>query len=253
MNRLRLAAFIVATIASMAWLVSLCAADEPLYFPTVNIPAPIKPTPLVNLPGSPDSSPREVVLVVPNFPCGACQYLEAQILTLPNVRLRKVVDMTRPSWPWLSVPDTGHEWRYQDDQGRLLLTAKSVGLILQQYPPIERPVVAAHARSSKWPAVRDAYLVLHPACEACGSRDDLDVHHVKPFHIDPTRELDPTNLITLCSSDRTPDNGAESRNCHLHIGHKCADGRGRWTCENPDVRKDAADARRKIHNDQGAK
>lgn len=136
---LRLAAFIVATIASMAWLVSLCAADEPLYFPTVNIPAPIKPTPLVNLPGFPDSSPREVVLVVPNFPCGACQYIEAQILTLPNVRLRKVVDMTRPSWPWLSVPDTGHEWGYYHPVTKQPLTAANVAAILKQFQPVEKP------------------------------------------------------------------------------------------------------------------
>lgn len=85
------------------------------------------------------NQPREVVLLVPNFPCGACQYLEAQILTLPNVRLRKVVDMTRPSWPWLSVPDTGHEWGYYHPVTKQPLTAANVAAILKQFPPVEKP------------------------------------------------------------------------------------------------------------------
>ena len=95
-------------------------------------------------------------------------------------------------------------------------------------------VAAGPERSSKWPAVRDAYLRQHPACEACGSRSDLNVHHVIPFHVDEEKELDPTNLITLC------------RTHHLTIGHLCdrATGRDNWKCENPNVREDAAKYRR---------
>lgn len=114
--------------------------DGPLYFPTVDIPAPIKPTPIRNLPESPDSSkPREVILYVPNFPCGACQYLESQIATVPGVRLRKVVDMNRTSWPWLSVPDTGHEWGYYHPVTNRPLTAKDLAAILKAFPPTEKP------------------------------------------------------------------------------------------------------------------
>jgi hypothetical protein len=39
----------------------------------------------------------------------------------------------------------------------------------------------------------------------------LNVHHVLPFHLKPELELDPSNLITLCSS--------LDKNCHLDIGH----------------------------------
>jgi len=71
-------------------------------------------------------------------------------------------------------------------------------------------VIAAggQPRSSKWPSVRAAHLKAHPACEACGGRDSLEVHHIQPFHIRPELELDQTNLITLCGAD-----------CHLVFGH----------------------------------
>jgi 5-methylcytosine-specific restriction endonuclease McrA len=83
-------------------------------------------------------------------------------------------------------------------------------------------------RSSKWTTIRTNYLRAHPVCEACGSTIDLNIHHVIPFHIDPSKELDPTNLITLC------------RQHHLSIGHMCSTNKPNWSCANPNVRKDAA-------------
>lgn len=64
------------------------------------------------------------------------------------------------------------------------------------------------SRSSKWPKVRKEHLDKNPYCEACGKRTKLDVHHIEPFHLKPERELDPTNLVTLCSNP-----------CHLVFGH----------------------------------
>jgi 5-methylcytosine-specific restriction protein A len=63
-------------------------------------------------------------------------------------------------------------------------------------------------RSPKWKTIRKYFLKDHPACEACGSTQNLEVHHIEPVHINPDRELDPTNLITLCD-----------KYCHLAIGH----------------------------------
>jgi 5-methylcytosine-specific restriction endonuclease McrA len=89
-------------------------------------------------------------------------------------------------------------------------------------------VAVSAPRSSRWPTVRKHYLAKHPTCAACGSRKDINVHHVVSFHTDPTKELDPTNLITLC------------RKHHLEIGHRCSDGRHNWgECSNPNVRADA--------------
>jgi len=77
-------------------------------------------------------------------------------------------------------------------------------------------------RSSQWPKVRKQYIVKHPRCEACDSPKSLQVHHIIPVHTNPDKELDPTNLITLCSR------------CHLRIGHG-----GSFKTYNPFVREDA--------------
>lgn len=81
----------------------------------------------------------------------------------------------------------------------------------------------AMARSTHWNRVRAEHLRTHGACEACGRTDELNVHHVVPFHIDPALELDPANLITLCEH--------ASWNCHLQLGHG-----GNWTRWRKDVR-----------------
>lgn len=91
---------------------------------------------------------------------------------------------------------------------------------------------ASAARSSQWPKVRAAHLVKEPACVACGASGkgvDLEVHHVVPFHVDRAKELDPTNLITLCRSG-----GKLGCDCHLTFGHV-----GSFHRYNPDVRRDA--------------
>ena len=79
------------------------------------------------------------------------------------------------------------------------------GLFKQPDPGV---VAAGVPRSSKWPAVRAAHLKAHPACEACGQKDALEVHHIEPFHIRPDLELNRTNLLTLCGDP-----------CHLVHGH----------------------------------
>ena len=68
-------------------------------------------------------------------------------------------------------------------------------------------------RSSEWPKVRAAHLSENPTCSVCGGTEKLEVHHIRPFHLHPELELEPTNLITLCES------GHEGANCHLHYGH----------------------------------
>lgn len=64
------------------------------------------------------------------------------------------------------------------------------------------------ARSSKWPALRKEHLKTQPCCQACGSERKPEVHHIVPVHLDPSRELDPSNLITLCD-----------KWCHFVFGH----------------------------------
>jgi len=83
-------------------------------------------------------------------------------------------------------------------------------------------VAAGVPRSPKWAKVRAAHLKAHPACEACGQRDALEVHHVQPFHLQPDLELDPANLMTLCGDP-----------CHIVHGHLMA-----WARYSPTARTD---------------
>ena len=85
-------------------------------------------------------------------------------------------------------------------------------------------IFGAEPRSSQWPKVRDAHLKIDPVCNVCGTKEDLNVHHIIPFHIDKSKELDPNNLITLCNH-----NG-----CHFTFGHLF-----NWSTSNPDVVSDA--------------
>jgi len=63
-------------------------------------------------------------------------------------------------------------------------------------------------RSSSWSKVRSHHLNQNSCCAACGRSIKLDVHHIEPVHLNPSRELDPGNLITLCSNP-----------CHFVFGH----------------------------------
>ena len=73
-------------------------------------------------------------------------------------------------------------------------------------------------RSPQWSAVRNRHLKLHPMCEACGSIDHIQVHHIKPFHLFPELELEPTNLISICEKI-VADDDKTNDNHHLQLGH----------------------------------
>lgn len=89
---------------------------------------------------------------------------------------------------------------------------------------VQGKTTVKNPRSKDWPRVRDTYLAMHPICELCSSSKRLNVHHKVPFHMDPSKELDLTNLITLCES------GVLGKNCHLLFGHL-----GNFKSVNPDV------------------
>jgi hypothetical protein len=90
---------------------------------------------------------------------------------------------------------------------------------------VREHIVKRSTRSDKWPAARKAFLKSNPECAACGSTTLLQVHHCKPFHLDPALELDPNNFITLCMS---------SKECHILLGHG-----DNFKMFNPDVREQA--------------
>lgn len=96
-------------------------------------------------------------------------------------------------------------------------------------PPPE--MVRGVARSGHWHSVQQAFLKEHPDCEGCGRKGPHgnQVHHVVPYHVDPSMELDVTNLLTGCPA------------CHFAVYHLNS-----WSRINPHARKDAADHRKKV-------
>lgn len=85
--------------------------------------------------------------------------------------------------------------------------------LLKLPPGLPAVMAQKRPRDSGWRAVREHFLKCYPECQACGGTEDLDVHHMVPFHIDPNLELVESNLITLCRS------GPGGMNCHYVLGH----------------------------------
>jgi 5-methylcytosine-specific restriction endonuclease McrA len=84
-----------------------------------------------------------------------------------------------------------------------------------------------HERSPEWARVAREHRLREPACVACGYKGKkVQVHHIKPFHLHPHLELDPDNLITLCS--------ARGKEHHLLLGHLDS-----WKSYNEHIREDA--------------
>ena len=108
-----------------------------------------------------------------------------------------------------------------------------LGRLFRRPEPTDAPDI--YGRSGKWPRVRAEHLKREPACAACGKTEDLEVHHIIPVAEalrlgKPELELDPENLITLCSDP-----------CHLVHGHLMS-----WVRWSPSVREDAAAYRKRL-------
>lgn len=72
------------------------------------------------------------------------------------------------------------------------------------------------ARSPEWDEVERAFRAAHPRCAACDETAAVNVHHQFPFHYvvgcgRPDLELDPRNLVTLCTKPACQH--------HLLLGH----------------------------------
>ena len=81
--------------------------------------------------------------------------------------------------------------------------------------------VRESSRDPRWSGVEKAHLSKEPECQVCGKPWGNHVHHEMPVSWDRSKELDPTNLITLCPTH------------HLWFGHL-----GDWKSRNPHCRID---------------
>lgn len=99
----------------------------------------------------------------------------------------------------------------------------------------ETPYGASSERSPKWARVRSEHLRNHGECIACGGVENLNVHHIVSFSVNPSLELSPENLCTLCTKNKL------GMNDHFIFGHS-----GNWKCRNPNVLRDAEAFRRTL-------
>lgn len=104
---------------------------------------------------------------------------------------------------------------------RLFATRKAVSLL-----SAEEIEILSMPRSPRWKKLRLEHMARNPRCAVCGGTCNVVPHHIVPFHKEPSRELDPDNLISLCEGD--------TFNCHLFFGHF-----RNWCKYNPDVVEDA--------------
>ena len=77
----------------------------------------------------------------------------------------------------------------------------------------------------EWERFEKEYWKKHPNekfCHACGETKRVELHHIIPRHIDPSKIFDESNLIPLC------------RCCHFRIGHL-----RNWDNYNPNVVEDS--------------
>lgn len=130
---------------------------------------------------------------------------------------------------------------YQQEEDSVPTVGFGVGGSIREYADetltegmLSQAVLLDAPRSSEWDDFRAKFLP-GKKCACCGwpgpkGKDKegkggvLELHHWdEPFHVNPSRECDPSNVIVLC---RRP-----LFSCHWIIGH-C---RRSWSCWNPDV------------------
>lgn len=96
---------------------------------------------------------------------------------------------------------------------------KSINLVKSAHKELTQPT----DRSPHWGTAQNKHLKRQPMCQCCRSVKNLQVHHIKPFHLFPELELVESNLITLCMDN----------DCHLLVGHG-----GSFKAYNPEVETD---------------
>ena len=92
----------------------------------------------------------------------------------------------------------------------LALVSSWLSSILETITPTGRARLQGASRSDQWPAFKKEYALTHlPVCAICGGTAQLNLHHLRPFHVFPELELDPTNVVWLCNA----------KLCHIRVGH----------------------------------
>ena len=90
-------------------------------------------------------------------------------------------------------------------------------------------------RDPRWKSLRNRFIFENPCCAVCGKCDNLIVHHKLPVSLFPHKQLDWSNLVTLCENNNF--------NCHFVVGHLMD-----WRNYNPDIDRDIKYWNQKLFN-----
>jgi len=166
-------------IAFVLWLASwsmACAADKPVVTVYVSDPAV--------------------------FVCQPCERAKRDLSAATDLPFDVKFSTRHPSWV-TTVPVA--VWR--TDEPRQFAGWHGTRRLVEVWRrTFDEPGEPNQPRSSQWRTVRNAHIESHPNCIVCGRNAD-QVHHAIPFSRDPSKELDPDNLRSMCSK------------CHLVVGH----------------------------------
>lgn len=95
------------------------------------------------------------------------------------------------------------------------------------------PMFGGVPRASDWMQWRKQHI--HTTCDFCGTKrtllKPLQLHHCYPYHLDPSKEKDRNNVVTLCQP------------CHIRVGHLM-----NFQSYNPDIKSDIEVWTKKIEN-----
>jgi 5-methylcytosine-specific restriction endonuclease McrA len=94
------------------------------------------------------------------------------------------------------------------------------GIKMSAYRAEKSGLVSIYHSEYRWRKTRNGYIRDHNVCEACGTTKQLQVHHIKPWHLFPMLRYVYENLITLCGA------------CHFRFGHGL-----NWKKWNPKIRE----------------
>ena len=160
--------------------------------------------------------PIVTIYVAPDQSCIPCNTAKRDVAAARDLPFDVRFSTTYPSWV-TTVPVA--VWR--TDEPRQLAGWYGTRGLVESWQKTHDEVRPDEPRSPQWRTVRNAHITTHPNCIVCGVRG-TQVHHLVPFHRDPSKELDPTNLRTVC--DR----------CHICVAHL-----GNFKNENPDLDRHA--------------
>lgn len=116
------------------------------------------------------------------------------------------------------------DYTLANDQPYYRTVISSQYLDKEYFAPIDGPpreIEIFCSRSGAWEKLRNEVVKKNPWCKVCGKNKNLQLHHVRPFHLYPEFELTEENLRVLCQP------------CHLVWGHL-----GDWKSFNLDLDKD---------------